>query len=87
VDLFCGLKLGALDYPNKFTIERKFPWQPANCVFKSLLNLQLWRPLQKAKDLPLLDVMEALIKNLFSSKYAPLCFLGLSISSNLHAVL
>jgi hypothetical protein len=26
---------------NKFTIEKKFPQQPANCIFKCLLNLQL----------------------------------------------
>jgi hypothetical protein len=30
---------------NKFTIKKKFPQQPANCIFKYLLNLQLWRPL------------------------------------------
>jgi hypothetical protein len=37
---------------NKFTIEGKFPGRPANCVFKTILFLQLWRPLQKSKALP-----------------------------------
>jgi hypothetical protein len=40
---------------NKFTIEGKFPGRPANCVFKTILFLQLWPPLQKSKVLPQLD--------------------------------
>jgi hypothetical protein len=54
---------------NKFTIDKKFPQQPANCIFKSLLNLQLWRPLQKTKDLPMMEELEAMTKNLFVSTH------------------
>jgi hypothetical protein len=56
---------------NKFTIERKFPRQPANCVFQCLINLQLWRPLQKPRDLRLMEELEAMVKNLFSNTYDP----------------
>jgi hypothetical protein len=35
---------------NKFTIEGKFPRQPADCIFKIILSLQLWRQMQKPKD-------------------------------------
>jgi hypothetical protein len=54
---------------NKFTIEKKIPQQPANCVFKCLLNLQLWHPLQKSKDLLLMEEMETMTKNLFQSTH------------------
>jgi hypothetical protein len=56
-----------VDYP-QYTIEREFPRQPASCVFKILLNLQLWWSLQKAKNLMLLDEMVVMTKNLFSTK-------------------
>jgi hypothetical protein len=45
---------------NKFTIERKFPRQPADCIFKIILSLQLWCPLQRPKDIATLDEMLAL---------------------------
>jgi hypothetical protein len=35
---------------NKFTIEEKFPRQTADSIFKIILSLQLWRPLQRTKD-------------------------------------
>jgi hypothetical protein len=47
---------------NKFTIEGKFPGRPTNCVFKTILFLQLWRPLQKSKVLPQLDGLVAKFK-------------------------
>jgi hypothetical protein len=40
---------------NKFTIKDKFPGRPSNCIFKTILFLWLWQPLQKAKVLPQLD--------------------------------
>jgi hypothetical protein len=55
---------------NKFTIEAKFSHQPADCVFKILLNLQLWRPLQRPNDVALLDEMAAILKRLFSDTYS-----------------
>jgi hypothetical protein len=36
---------------NKFTIEGKFPRQPANRVFQFLINLQLWCHSKKTRDL------------------------------------
>jgi hypothetical protein len=56
---------------NKFTIEGKFSNQPANCIFKTLLNLQLWRPLLKLADRPLMDELEAMTKNLFYTVFTP----------------
>jgi hypothetical protein len=47
---------------NKFTIEGKFLGRPANCVFKTILFLSLWRPLQKSKALPQLDGVVAKFK-------------------------
>jgi hypothetical protein len=56
---------------NKFTIEGVFPRQPANIVFKLVLTLQLWWPLQKRKDLLLFDELRRLAKRLFSITYVP----------------
>jgi hypothetical protein len=59
---------------NKFTIERKFPRQPADIIFKLLISLQLWRPLQKPKDLDALDELDELIaltKAFFASTHSP----------------
>jgi hypothetical protein len=56
---------------NKFTIEGKFPRQPADCIFKIILSLQLWRQIQKPKDRELLDEMVALSKSFFANSYSP----------------
>jgi hypothetical protein len=56
---------------NKFTIEAKFSRQPADCIFKILINLQLWRPLLKPKDAVLLDVLVLMLKRLFSGTLPP----------------
>jgi hypothetical protein len=66
---------------NKFTIEKKFPRQPADCIFKITLSLQLWCPLQRPKDLVLLDEMVALSKALFARTYsAPPTFPSLNVT-------
>jgi hypothetical protein len=56
---------------NKFTIEEKFPRQPADCVFKTILSLQLWRQLQNVKDRVLLDELIFLARTFFASTYSP----------------
>jgi hypothetical protein len=56
---------------NKFTIEAKFPRQPADCIFLTRLSMQLWRPLQKRKDELLLDDLEALLKIIFVQTCTP----------------
>jgi hypothetical protein len=56
---------------NKFTIERTFPRQPVDIVFKIVLTLHLWQPLQKHKDLPLFGELGRMTKRLFSSTYSP----------------
>jgi hypothetical protein len=56
---------------NKFSIEGVFPRQPADVVFKLILTLQLWRPLQKHRDLPVFDELERLVKRLFSITHVP----------------
>jgi hypothetical protein len=56
---------------NKFTIERKFSHQPADIIFKLMISLQLWRPLQKPKDLGALDELIALTKAFFAGNSTP----------------
>jgi hypothetical protein len=56
---------------NKFTIERKFPRQPAGIIFKLMLSLQLWRPLQKHKDLGALDELIRLTNAFFARTSTP----------------
>jgi hypothetical protein len=56
---------------NKFTIEGKFPRQPADCVFKTILSLQLWHQLQNVKDWVLLDELISLARTFFASTYSP----------------
>jgi hypothetical protein len=55
---------------NKLTIEGKFPGRPSNCVFKTILFPQLWRPLQKAKELPQLDGAIAKLKETLAKSTA-----------------
>jgi hypothetical protein len=55
---------------NKFTIEGKFPRQPADCIFKIILSLQLWRQMQKPKDRVLLDELVAMSRTFFVSSYS-----------------
>jgi hypothetical protein len=50
---------------NKFTIEGKFPNQPANCIFKTSIFLQFWRPLAKPKVHPMLDEAIAKLKDIY----------------------
>jgi hypothetical protein len=56
---------------NKFTIEKKFPRLPTDIIFKLLISLQLWRPLQRPKDLAALDELISLTKAFFASTYSP----------------
>jgi hypothetical protein len=56
---------------NKFIIERKFPCQPVDCVFKTILSLQLWRQLQNVKDRVLLDELISLARTFFTNTYSP----------------
>jgi hypothetical protein len=56
---------------NKFSIDGVFPRQPADIVFKLVLTLQLWRPLQKCKDVQVFDEMGRLTKRLFSITHVP----------------
>jgi hypothetical protein len=56
---------------NKFTIERKFPRQPTDIIFKLMISLQLWHPLQKPKDLGTLDELIALTKAFFARTSTP----------------
>jgi hypothetical protein len=55
---------------NKFTIEGKFSCQPADCVFKTILSLQLWHQLQNVKDRVLLDELISLARTFFASTYS-----------------
>jgi hypothetical protein len=56
---------------NKFTIEGKFPRQPADCIFKIILSLQLRRPLQRSKDKGTLDELISMTKAFFGTSYSP----------------
>jgi hypothetical protein len=55
----------------KISIEGVFPRQLAVIVFKLVLTLQLWRPLQKRKGLQVFDEMGRLAKRLFSITHVP----------------
>jgi hypothetical protein len=44
---------------NKFSIERKFPHQPADVIFKLIISLQLWQPLQNPKEQVFVDELVA----------------------------
>jgi hypothetical protein len=49
---------------NKIAMENSFPNQPADCVLKTLLFLQQWRPLFKNKDLAAVEILEELLRQL-----------------------
>jgi hypothetical protein len=51
-------------------IEGKFPHQPADCIFKIILSLQLWRQMQKPKDRVLLDELVVMSWMFFASSYS-----------------
>jgi hypothetical protein len=51
---------------NKFSIEAKFPKHPANVVFKTIIFLQLWRPLAKEKVHAMLDEAVAKLKDIYN---------------------
>ena len=55
---------------NKYTIEAKFPKQPADCVFKIMMHLQLWRPLLKDDAATLMEELIAVLKALFDATYS-----------------
>jgi hypothetical protein len=50
---------------NKITIEHKLPSHPADCIFKTSLFLQLWRPLLKNKLSDKMDIMLDLLRALY----------------------
>jgi hypothetical protein len=54
---------------NKFIIKKKFSRQPI--IFKLLISLQLWRPLQRPKDLVVLDELISSTKAFFAGTYSP----------------
>ena len=64
--LFAALCLALWLLHNKFTIERKSPSQPADCIFKILI---LWRSMFKYVTMSVMDKMVAMIKSLFSSTF------------------
>ena len=56
---------------NKFTIEAKFPKLPADCIFKILVLLQLWKPLLKEEAAPMLEDAGTRLKALFTATHSP----------------
>jgi hypothetical protein len=50
---------------NKLSIEKSFPKQPADCFFKTVMFLQLWRPLLKTKHVEKLDMMAGALRSLY----------------------
>jgi hypothetical protein len=49
---------------NKIVMEQSFPNQSADCVLKTFVFLQQWRPLLKTKDLAVVEILEELIRKL-----------------------
>jgi hypothetical protein len=56
---------------NKFTIEHKLLAHPADCIFKTSIFLQLWRPLLRNKLVDNLDAMLELLRILYLQPRAP----------------
>jgi hypothetical protein len=56
---------------NKIAIEKSFPNQPADWVFKTLLFLQQWWPLLRSKDNIDVEIMEELLRKLYQDTYSP----------------
>jgi hypothetical protein len=51
----------------KFSIEAKFPKRPGNCIFKTIIFLQLWRPLERKEVLPMVDEAVVKFKEIFAA--------------------
>jgi hypothetical protein len=52
---------------NKFSIERKLPRHPADVIFKLIISLQLWRPLQSPKEQVFVDELLVMARSFFAS--------------------
>jgi hypothetical protein len=48
---------------NKFTIEEKYPSQPADIIFKKFMYLQVWKPVARRQDR---EALEMTIKRIHS---------------------
>jgi hypothetical protein len=62
--LFAAQSLALWHIRNKIAMEHSFPNQPVDCVLKTLLFLQQWRPLLKTKDLAAVEILEELLRKL-----------------------
>jgi hypothetical protein len=49
---------------NKIVMEQSFPNHPADCVLKTSIFLQQWRPLLKSKDLAAMEILDDLLRKL-----------------------
>jgi hypothetical protein len=56
---------------NKIVMEHSFPNQPADCVLKSCIFLQQWRPLLKARDRAAVGILEELLRKLHQETRSP----------------
>jgi mannosylglycoprotein endo-beta-mannosidase len=63
--LFAAQSWALWNIRNKITIEHKLPSHPADCIFKTSLFLQLWRPLLKNKLSDKMDIMLELLRVLY----------------------
>jgi hypothetical protein len=68
--LFAAQSWALWNIRNKITIEHKLPSHPADCIFKTSLFLQLWRPLLRNKLVDKLDVMLELLRTLYLQSQA-----------------
>jgi hypothetical protein len=62
--LFAAMCWALWKIRNKFTIEKTFPNQPAECIFHTLINLQQWRPLLRSSERRLADELITTLKDL-----------------------
>ena len=56
---------------NKFTIEAIFSRQPADCVFKTMLMMELWRPLLRDKEGCLANMLVEALSNIYNATRSP----------------
>jgi hypothetical protein len=69
---FAALAWALWNTRNKFSMEKKFPRHPADVIFKLIISLQLWRPLQSPKEQVFIDELLVMARSFFaSSKPSP----------------
>jgi hypothetical protein len=80
---FVALAWALWNTRNKFSIERKFPRHPVDVIYKLIISLQLWRPLQSPMEQVFVDELLVMARNFFAnSKPSPATLTAASSALN-----